>query len=519
MENKNYPIIFVPGVFDSELFFDPELTKPAWPLKKSSLLIDFMSSEKLIDLEKEYAGLKFYTKKPTENSKVEPDQQDFGVANKWEKFSKAVMAAFPDRAVWFFPYDFRQLSTTSMVKFAEFLNTFSTPVDIICHSYGNNLLAAYISHYGGEKIHRAACLAPPFQGSDEIFLVPAGSSFMPCMGELAPSPKLNSNHPMLLKKNSEAEAVPATQTEYNEILVKFFGGSYVPMDFSGIVSHPGCKFAVGTDRLTPIGTTFTLDEKGNPYVSDFKFEFEGDGTVPNQSSDIDQKLKDRTTYFPRMGHSEFERNPAAWYWAMMMINSGNPPMVNPPFEKKTYTKVFIEGTTDVHLRKPYSMKDVLSNRVMFSEEGSYFVIGENRDLGLMVFEGTDWIIDIYSPLKKETISLTLQRFYKNGKMINEKKEVLTGRFIHLKLEEDGDFESPFVMDSTPSAAETPKLSTEVMSYFRDLADSAARKVSEIFDSTSTPEGDAGSRIDDSNGSEQNNVSDERKNIAEETEEK
>lgn len=161
---------------------------------------------------------------------------------------EGLIPAFPGREVWFYSYDFRQLSAVSMIRFAEFLNTFDGPVDIVAHSYGNNLLAAYVApvRRGQNTPSGLSCAA--LRGSPEIFLVPPQGVNFPCMGELAPSPTINRIYPTRLKKSETAEALPATPTEYDEILVKFFGSGWVKADFTGIINHPGIHFGAGSNR-------------------------------------------------------------------------------------------------------------------------------------------------------------------------------------------------------------------------------------------------------------------------------
>lgn len=51
--NKN-PIIVIPGVFDSNLYFDPELTNLGWPIKSVAKVMDIARQGDLKKLEIEY---------------------------------------------------------------------------------------------------------------------------------------------------------------------------------------------------------------------------------------------------------------------------------------------------------------------------------------------------------------------------------------------------------------------------------------------------------------------------------
>lgn len=467
--DKNYPIIVVPGVFDSELYFDKELTKLAWPPKGLAQTFDLLRSGGLEKLEHEYAGATLYVHEPTDNSVAE--HPVYGMNNKWEKISKALMAAFPDRHVWFFPFDFRQLSTTTMVRFAEFLKQFDTPVDIVCHSYGNNLVATYLTNYGPDKIHRAACLAPPFRGSAEIFLVPAGSAYMPCMGELAPTPALNKIYPVYLKRSADAQPEIVDETTYNEILVKFFGSGAVDVDYSGILSHPGCHFGVGIDLLTPTSTTFTLDENQMPYVSDFEISYQGDGTVIMQSEELHDQLSDKTTYFPGVAHSRFEFTDAVIYWTIMQINSGEPPIRHPEIVRKPYIKFLISGSADVHIRKPFSVKDMVSALEPTGATLDYLVIGKDRNMALASIEPQDCVVDLYSLKKRENLRVTIQFFDEDGKVTSTRHEEVSGRYIRFTVSADGTVSKPFVLDIPPIVSnEGSKLTSDLLKAVSGLTE-------------------------------------------------
>lgn len=474
---KNYPIIVIPGVFDSQLYFDKELTKVAWPLKGFGQMLDLIRSGGLEKLEHEYAGATLYVNEPTDNSVAE--HKVFGVDDKWEKISKALMEAFPDRHVWFFPYDFRQLSTTTMVRFAEFLKQFDTPVDIVCHSYGNNLVATYLTNYGPDKIHRAACLAPPFRGSSEIFLVPAGSAYMPCMGELAPTAALNKIYPTYLKRTVDAEPEIVDETTYNEILVKFFGSGSVDVDYSGILNHPGCHFGVGTDLLTPTSTTFTLDENQMPYVSDYDISYQGDGTVIMQSEDLLDQLSGKTTYFPGVAHSEFEYSDAVAYWCIMQINSGKPPIRHPEIVRKPYIKFLIDGSADIHIRKPFSVKDMVSALDPTSMTMDYLVIGKDRNVALASIEPQDCVVDLYSLKKRENIDVTIEFYDEDGKLTDTRHEEVSGRYIRFTINEDGTVSKPFVLDIPPIVSgEGGKLTTDLLKAVSGFTESLFKDTGE-----------------------------------------
>ncbi|MGI6109309.1 MAG: esterase/lipase family protein [Eubacteriaceae bacterium] len=443
---KNYPIIVIPGVFDSCLYFDAALTKLAWPIKSIAKVMDIARHDNLKELEVEYS-VPMFVKEPTNNTTAQIP--DYGSNDTWKDMTQGLIDAFPGRDVWFFPYDFRQLSSVSMIRFAEFLDSFDSPVDVVCHSYGNNLLAAYVSRYGGDKIHRGACLAPPFEGSPEIFLVPPQSINFPCMGELAPSPTINKIYPTRLKKEEHAEANPASLREYDEILVKFFGSGWIPVDFSGIINHPGIHFGAGADRLTTLGTTFTYNDEGLPYVTDFQIGHAGDTTVPIISASMDGKLMDKLTLFPGVAHTEFAENKTVLYWTIMQINSNDPPMIPPRIDKAPYVKFLIEGSIDVHVRKPFSVLDFISPTESSTVGAESLLIGSDRNLELLVLNPQECVVEIYSIRKRTDFKVTIMHYDADEKLVSTRVENVSGRFVRFTMREDGTIEEPFVLDIPP----------------------------------------------------------------------
>ena len=443
--NKN-PIIVIPGVFDSNLYFDPELTNLGWPIKSVAKVMDIARQGDLKKLEIEYT-VPMYAREPVDDTKAE--KPEYGANDVWKDMVEGLITAFPGREVWFYSYDFRQLSAVSMIRFAEFLNTFDGPVDIVAHSYGNNLLAAYVSRYGGDKIHRAACLAPPFEGSPEIFLVPPQSVNFPCMGELAPSPTINRIYPTRLKKSETAEALPATPTEYDEILVKFFGSGWVKADFTGIINHPGIHFGAGSNRLTTLGTTFTYTKEGLPYVSDSQVGHAGDTTVPLISASMDGKLMDKMTVFPGVGHTEFSESKAVLYWTIMQLNSNDPPMIPPSINKSAYVKILVDGSSDVHVRKPFSVMDFISPTETSTVGAESLLIGSDRNLEMLVLNPQECVIEVYSIMKRADLTITIMDYDEDEKLIAARTEKVSGRFVRLTMAKDGSIAEPFVLSIPP----------------------------------------------------------------------
>lgn len=446
---NNNPIIFIPGVFDSKLYYDQTLTKLAWPLKTVAALKSLATFDDLIKLEQERADAELYVRTPVNDASA--NFPEYGVDDHWKPFIENVIAAFPNRQVWFYSYDFRKLTSETCVEFNTFLKSFNSQVDVICHSYGNCLLASYMTRYGGDKIERAACLAPPFQGSAEIFLVPPKSPNFACMNELCPSPALNEVYPVTLRKAPGEPAEVVDEAGYNNILAGFFHGKYEKVDFSGLYNHPGVHFGLGSGRLTAMATEFTLDEEGNPYVSDYSFGHAGDATVPVVSGANFGALKDKCSLFPGVAHTEFYKEMAVVFWSVMQLNSNDPPIHPYEIEKAPYVKIMIEGAVDVHVRKPFSVTDIISPTQTQSIGAESDLIGPRRDVNILALDPQECIIEIISIMKRESMDITISTYNAQEELTETRTEHINSRFVRFTMDKNGVIGKPFVLDLAGAA--------------------------------------------------------------------
>ena len=438
------PIVFLPGVFDSRLYFDTELNRLAWPLDDVEIFRGMAMFNGLITLEQERAHVPLYVPEPVNDSTA--GKPEYGPNSKWKDFIEGLVAAFPNRDVWYFSYDFRQLSADSAVSLNDFLKTFDTQVDIVCHSYGNNLLAAYLSAYGPDKINRAACLAPPFEGSPEIFLVPPGSPNFPCMNELVPSPEINKIYPVTVRQSPESPAVPADEKAYAQVINSFNGARYVKQDFSALFAHPGIRFALGGDRLTPLATEFTIDEKGLPYVSDFGFGHAGDATVPTLSGSDNGALADRICMFPGLNHSGFASDRGAVFWAVMQLNSNDPPMIPYQVYKRPFVKILVDGSVDVNVHKPFSLENMISLTYKQSAGIASDPIGPERNINVIALDPQECVIELYSIVKRETMKITIETYDADEKLTDIRTETVSSRFVRMIMDKNGQIDRKFTLD-------------------------------------------------------------------------
>ena len=155
------PVIFIPGILGSPLYL-PENGKKLW------LSASFLKSAGRMAIEYPLSVKNNEINQQT----LPPYQREGGHLKKSFILIDRLCQRFPNRPVYHFSYDFRQSSDVSAEALKEqieySLSDCAAEVDLICHSMGGFVAAAYIAKYGFSRIRKIVFLGTPFEGSSLI---------------------------------------------------------------------------------------------------------------------------------------------------------------------------------------------------------------------------------------------------------------------------------------------------------------------------------------------------------------
>ena len=205
-------------------------------------------------------------------------------------------------------------------------------------------------------------------------------------------------------------------------------------------------FALGGDRLTPLATEFTIDEKGLPYVSDFGFGHAGDATVPTLSGSDNGALADRICMFPGLNHSGFASDRGAVFWAVMQLNSNDPPMIPYQVYKRPFVKILVDGSVDVNVHKPFSLENMISLTYKQSAGIASDPIGPERNINVIALDPQECVIELYSIVKRETMKITIETYDADEKLTDIRTETVSSRFVRMIMDKNGQIDRKFTLD-------------------------------------------------------------------------
>jgi len=335
-ERKN-PVIFIPGIMGSRLYdSEGNIVWMEYSLKLTKLG-ERMNMRNTLMVKNN--GIDQVT--------LTEHEREYGVMGPFEypykKIVDRLCDEFPDRGVYFFSYDFRQLkSDSSDLLHQQIQNilqkTGGSKVDLVAHSLGGLVVSTYLETYGEEHIRKIIMVATPYEGTPdtintaltgELTYVPAGwleavtklskevrISF-PSTAELIPTNAYDDLHPVYLYTEnipisddiqatentfSEGEPYytpagftkdagqnvykPLTGNQYEIILRKIFGDGHALRlinDSRIITTMDRSYFAVGINHQTIRSLIFS-DAPSDPGITHIIYDHAGDGCVPEESA-------------------------------------------------------------------------------------------------------------------------------------------------------------------------------------------------------------------------------------------
>jgi pimeloyl-ACP methyl ester carboxylesterase len=361
---EDYPIIVVHGIMGGTLYNcdgdlvwllidDPDklpgsndsFLEKIQEIKK--LIGDVYSGNVSLDLGQLNINTQLETPNNGRNLNAPGIKREYGVLGGFydKKLVDSLCEQFPDRAVYFYSYDWRQSNNDSAVGLNDLINdikaqTGYSKVDLVCHSMGGLVASSYVSQHGTNDVRYIITLATPYEGSPEIISrilreKPLGTrTFMnkalslllvecgvtkelmagfPSCAELAPTERyfMSTNY---LKYHGTH--LPKTYEQYYGVMTSIFGAenydSAVAFQNSindVLLDLDNTYFAIATNVSTV--ETISIDTGGSPETletirfRDSTPDNKGDGTVSYRSATMNYSLLNYSDIRDSAGNSRY----------------------------------------------------------------------------------------------------------------------------------------------------------------------------------------------------------------------
>ncbi|GHU83044.1 hypothetical protein AGMMS50284_5910 [Clostridia bacterium] len=164
--NSNCPIIIIPGAMGSKLYthdLGGASVTTLWPPEINEL---YLLSKMNIDNNDVWSA----NWPPTDVRK----EKEYGTYNTYKELAERLCQKFPNRKIYFYPYDWRRSNTGSALILNKWIdqilkeNSQYTKADIVAHSMGGLVAASYYQQYGGEKLRKVITIATPYEGAPKL---------------------------------------------------------------------------------------------------------------------------------------------------------------------------------------------------------------------------------------------------------------------------------------------------------------------------------------------------------------
>jgi len=350
---EDYPVIVVHGIMGGKLYDDNDLV---WIVELENIPdtpgIMFWkwgewweaTSEVIGDLSRLDIENDLDTPDSRINLNVEGVEREYGVLDSYKELVDGLCEQFPDRAVYFFSYDWRQSNDDSAVKLNDLINDVKTQteyskVDLVCHSMGGLVASSYAKQYGTNDVRYIITLATPYEGApsaiiaplDPVSMVPLELSWilrlaiektniaenllselgltkelivgLPSISEITPTERYFESTEFLKTGESKQKAQGITYSEYCNIMRSIFGddnynsaATFQNSIEDVLLNLDNAYFAVATGSKTIAGIIINEKEpasleavkiNGFDYTESGK---KGDGTVPYMSATMNGSL-------------------------------------------------------------------------------------------------------------------------------------------------------------------------------------------------------------------------------------
>jgi len=433
------PIVVIPGIMGSRLLEGNRQIWPpiVWPPADFSFSLDRMAINNTLSVPD-------YKK----NMQLLPVRdREYGANDTYKSLCDKLSAAFPERAIYFFSYDFRQSNQDTSEVLESFINGLGVDkVDLVCHSMGGLVASQYIARNpaNGSKIRRIITLGTPYEGAPMLLHVAAmgdlhqtdsgfasvldklfdewpkkivnlvallsGLTFnvrtgMPGSAELSPTLDFAREHPF--KSDLYAYKTSLKVSEYQSILTALF--SSIPYsrvlsaqnnikssDGAGILSsHMNSTFLVGSGKRTITSVMFL---PGTFIITDLGFG-SGDGTVPYESATMLGNMPQSKIKVFQADHGELAAREDCVKEIITILRTdenflytGEPAIV----ASTPYTVIRAACPVDISIRK--NEETLTNNPGVFSESASFgemYLLGEDGNIKLFVLDDGDYDVKMH----------------------------------------------------------------------------------------------------------------------------
>jgi pimeloyl-ACP methyl ester carboxylesterase len=415
ISGNSYPIIFIPGIMGSDLYYyvkETGKTAHLWPpisglYYNYALAIDYeLSVRNIVNLN---------------DSK---NERYYGAADMAKKMVDKICTEFPNREVYFFAYDWRKSCSDNADRLEAFINSFSK-VDIVAHSMGGLIASSYFmkGEEARSKINKIITIATPYEGAAEAILrawndyemmkmdnilgplldglfswlgniSPAIKCAYPSMAQISPTSNHHAEFPLqhyIGTVQGKKQYRPFSAEEYDTFLERIFHkNAYGAKQFHESLKNDGYNALLKYDKAYFILATgkYTIASIYDTY--DFVYRTDGDGTVPYFSASISERvigLPEWRWHRFNGSHTGVLSNEGAINWVTGILRQSISDVKSDEYDAKPYDTIRVACPVDVTIT---SNEGNLSSKADafndFSSFGRMDILGENGDIKMFCID-------------------------------------------------------------------------------------------------------------------------------------
>ena len=441
VSKDNDPIVIVPGIMGSRLFTEPSYSDDtrAW-----DPVVDVTGVTQLnerLDIDNSLYVRPCENQQNYNESDSSGYEREYGAQGTYKTIVDRLCSEFPDRAVYFFSYDWRKSNSESADKLNDAIEniineTGAEKVDIVCHSMGGLVASSYFSSYGDENLDKIITCGTPYEGAPKLInavmnwdvlgegiALNKNNLYDLALGlfgsmrkdlkasfdgvtELTPTENYVSKIPM-----QQDSWVPFNGFDYNLSYLEYvdycnnifgkqnysdardFQYSIQQEGYNCLLSYDNSFFVIGTNHKTITAVKFQFignDIDQRLYESDLNYDTEGDGTVPYLSASIMEQIEnlntDRWETF-NADHGEVVKNDDCITWITDVLKNGSSEVVGDTPEATPYVVVRIACPVDVTVTdNGETLSSDIDQISDVSSFGRLDILGENDEIKMLCLD-------------------------------------------------------------------------------------------------------------------------------------
>jgi hypothetical protein len=476
---ENCPIIVVPGVMGSRLF--ESSAEFSWDT--IVWVGDINHLERLSGLGAKMKKDNTLYMRPPENQQTAVIRE-YGAQDTFREMVDGLCAAFPEREVYLFSYDWRKSCEENSEKLAVFIDWLNTEkVDLVCHSMGGLVASAYYAdNIDTHKINKVITAGTHYEGSPKIVNImvnwdvlkshnigivgwikaTASDLLLGYFGltrelktsydssaQLIPTENYYSAVKMRQRVISDSVIEPIYENEisYGEYLTfsgRIYGDNSIEKaqtfqkslhtsnGYNALLGYENAYFSVGTFQKTP--AILVWNEQGDDIV-DMYYD-SGDGTVPYLSGSIMKKIeqlplqrwqKFDTDHSGVVGYlnpdsrSVHEGAKQSLQWIINVLKTGGSAASSEPREADPYIVGRVACPVDVTVeRDGEALSSKISDLSLITSYGRLDIMGSAGDIKMFCVDEADGYTVTLDGTDTGTMDYTLRRFDGEDNLTDER---------------------------------------------------------------------------------------------------